>query len=107
MNRPPWSAQRSSQPVKRDEIDTIAERIRELGIKDKSKNFISKALFNLVYGGRHAKKIDEALERLGSSQSSSLPSSVGSSAFVHTSEREIEEEGRSDPKIIKMQRKVG
>lgn len=89
--------------VKRDEIDEIVDRIRALGIADKSKNFISKQLFDLTYGGRHAKKIDDALERIRSSASSSQ----GSSTAYHTSENAEQDNGRrSDEKIIRFPKRA-
>lgn len=106
-NASPMPSQRHEVTPKRDEIDTLADRILALGIENKSKNYISKQLFDLVYGGRHAKKIDDALARISSSASSSETSSVPSSAQPYTSESESYAMGRrSDEKIIKFPRRA-
>ena len=106
-NASPMPSQRHVDTPKRDEIDTLADRILALGIENKSKNYISKQLFDLVYGGRHAKKIDDALARISSSASSSGTSSRPSSEQPYTSESESYAMGRrSDEKIIKFPKRV-
>lgn len=100
----------------KSEVEKLADTIAVLYASGASKNAMSKHAFNLPYGGRHAAKIDAAIEILvkegssgASSKSSSEPSSGASSQPATTSQNTspvLVEEDRN--KIIKMfPRKVG
>lgn len=90
------------QATKRDDVDTIADTIRELWIAGESKNAMAKAAGFKQYAGSWAARIDAAIMRLSSTTGAST------TASTHTSEEGISDSSRrSDSKIIRFPRKAG
>lgn len=85
----------SYQP--RDEVDDLAEQIRELWEEGRSKNAMAKHVFGKPYAGSYAAKIDAAIERLGSTTTEPEPS-------THTSVGPVEESSSRRDNIIRWPR---
>lgn len=90
--------------IKRDEIDDIADRIRELWQTGASKNAMAKAAGFKQYAGSYAAKVDEAIKRLmASTASTTEPSTTLLLSSTHTSEGQaVESSSRSDQKILRL-----
>ncbi len=85
--------------VKRDDIDDIADRIRDLWSTGASKNAMAKAAGFKQYAGSYAAKVDEAIKRLASTTEASTTLLLSS---THTSEgATVESSSRSDEKILR------